>query len=124
MEIIIPSVETIIELNKRIGGSIINRGLLDFLISKIESKHKSKDAKHQIAKIAAIFWKEIIQKHPFLDGNKRTATECVELFLWNNRVELRTTLAGKIYISLKLANNELNYEELVKWIYERIKVVK
>lgn len=124
MKIIIPSVELIIEINKRLGGSVINRGLLEFLIAKIESKYRDEDYKKQIAKVAAILWMDIIQSHPFLDGNKRTATETVMFFLEKNNFVLETPIAGKVYISLKLANHEMEYDELVKWIYGHIEAKK
>lgn len=124
MRIIIPSIDEIIEINKKVGGETVSRGELEFLITKIESKYADKDLKKQVAKIAAILWMDIIQKHPFMDGNKRTATEAVMLFLQKNNFILETPLAGKVYISLSIANNEMRYEELVKWIYERLKEVK
>lgn len=124
MRIIIPSIDEIIEINKRLGGETINRGGLDFLITKIESKHADKDLRKQIAKISAILWMDIIQKHPFMDGNKRAATEAVMLFLQKNKFVLETPLAGKVYVSLSIANNEMRYEDLVKWIYGRLKGVK
>ncbi len=124
MKIIIPSVELIIEINKRLGGSVINRSLLEFLIAKIESKYRDEDYKKQIAKVAAILWMDIIQSHPFLDGNKRTATETVMFFLEKNNFVLETPIAGKVYISLKLANHEMEYDELVKWIYGHIEAKK
>lgn len=123
MIIVIPSTDEIIEINKRLGESIINRSSLEFLVSKIEAKYKDKDFKKQVAKISAILWTSIIQQHPFIDGNKRTATETVHLFLKKNNFMLETSTAGKVYVSLKIANNEINYEDLVKWIYERLKEV-
>lgn len=125
MRIIILSVEDITEINRRLGiGTIINSGVLDFLISKIKSKYKDEEYKKQIAKISAILWIDLIQQHPFLDGNKRTATESVILFLKNNNFILETNIAGKVYISLKIANNEIKYEELINWIYKKLKEVK
>lgn len=116
--------EELIELNKKLGGNVLNRGLLEFLASKIEIKHKDKDAKRQIAKIAAILWMDIIQTHPFMDANKRTATEGMLLFLQKNHCVLETTIAGKVYMALKIANNEMAYENLVDWLYEKIKELK
>ncbi len=122
--IIIPSVEEIIEINKKLGGSVINKSGLEFLIAKIESKYKDRDFRKQMAKISAIIWMHIIQQHSFVDGNKRTATETVHLFLKKNGFVLDTSTAGKVYISLKIANNEITYEQLVKWIYERLSEVE
>ena len=123
-KIIVPSIEAIIEINKLLDGGVMNRGALEYLLTKIESKYEDEDYKRQVSKISAIFWMDIIRNHPFLDGNKRTATESVILFLGKNNFVLETTLAGKVYISLRLANNEMGYEELVKWIYEHLREVK
>ena len=124
MIIIILSVEEIIELNKQIGGALINKDVLDFLISKIKSKPLDKEFKKQIAKLSTILWIDIIQNHPFLDGNKRTAAESVMLFFKRNNFMLKTNVAGKVYASLKIANNEIKYEQLLKWVYERLEEVK
>ena len=119
-EIIIPSSDDAIAINKILGGSVLNRGAVDFLITKIESKISKKDYRRQIATISAILWYEIIRGHPFVDGNKRTATETMKLFLKQNNFKLNTPLSGLVYISLKIANNEIAYSELIEWIYRRL----
>ena len=119
-EIIIPSSDDAIEINKRLGGSVLNQGAVDFLITKIESKISKNDCRRQISTISAILWYEIIRGHPFVDGNKRTATETMKLFLKQNNFKLNTPLSGLVYISLKVANNEIAYPELIEWIYRRI----
>ncbi|MEA1906128.1 MAG: type II toxin-antitoxin system death-on-curing family toxin [Euryarchaeota archaeon] len=119
-EIIIPSSDDIVTINKKLGGAILNPGSIDFLIARIESKTKKKDYKRQIATVSAIFWYELIQNHPFIDGNKRTATETMKLFLKQNNLKLATPLGGLVYISLKIANNEISYPELIEWIYRRL----
>jgi len=119
-EIIIPSSDDAIAINKRLGGSVLNRGAVDFLITKIESKISKKDYRRQIATISAILWYEIVRGHPFVDGNKRTATETMKLFLKQNNFKLNTPLSGLVYISLKIANNEIAYSELIEWIYRRL----
>ena len=118
--IIIPSSDDAIAINKRLGGSVLNRGAVDFLITKIESKISKKDYRRQIATISAILWCEIVRGHPFVDGNKRTATETMKLFLKQNNFKLNTPLSGLVYISLKIANNEIAYSELIEWIYRRL----
>ena len=37
---------------------------------------------------------------------------------------LETSLAGKVYISLRIANSEMDYDALVTWLYEHLKEVK
>lgn len=120
-DIIIPSTDDIITINQKLGGTVLNKGMIDFIIAKIEAKVTKKDYKRQIATIAAIFWFEVIQGHPFVDGNKRTATETMKLFLKKNGFKLNTPISGVVYISLKIANNEISYSELINWINKRLK---
>ncbi len=120
-DIIIPSTDDIITINRKLGGTVLNKGMIDFIIAKIEAKVTKKDYKRQIATIAAIFWFEVIQGHPFVDGNKRTATETMKLFLKKNGFKLNTPISGLVYISLKIANNEISYSELINWINKRLK---
>jgi len=119
-DIIIPSTDDITAINQKLGGTVLNKGMIDFIIARIEAKVPKKDYKRQIATIAAIFWFEIIQGHPFVDGNKRTATEIMKLFLKKNGFKLNTPISGLVYISLKIANNEISYSELINWINKRL----
>ena len=53
-EIIIPSSDDIVTINRKLGGAILNPGSIDFLIAKIESKTPKKDYKRQIAIISGM----------------------------------------------------------------------
>lgn len=117
----IPSIDEITEINRKLGCEIVNRGTLDFILTKIRSRRLTKDLKLCIATGAAILWYEIITNHPFLDGNKRTATESMRLFLELNNFELETSLAGMTYISLRIANNDMPFKEFVEWLQGRLK---
>jgi death-on-curing protein len=76
--------------------------------------------KRDMAMAAATFWYEIIAQHPFLDGNKRTATEVMQFFLELNGFELKSPINGLIYISLKIANNDIRFNELDRWVYDKL----
>ncbi len=60
----------IIKINKKHGGIIINKSNLEFAVDR------AKEEKN-IYKSNAHLLKGIIQGHPFLDGNKSTASEVV-----------------------------------------------
>ncbi|MGC9310848.1 MAG: type II toxin-antitoxin system death-on-curing family toxin [Candidatus Aenigmatarchaeota archaeon] len=99
-EIILPSTEELVEINQRLGGKVLKPGSLDILITKIERrklKQTEANFKKYLSCIAAILWHDIIQLHPFLDGNKRTATEAVQLLLYKNGFGLKATNAGLVY---------------------------
>jgi len=94
------------------------------MLSKIRAKKLTGDTKRDAAYIAAIYWYDIIVNHPFTDGNKRTATEAMNLFLRVNGFELDTPPNGFIYTSLKIANGDMPYAKVAEWLQSRIKVMK
>lgn len=119
---LILSLEDILKINEEVGYKCVDKGSVDFLISKITSLRISKDTKRNIAKVGANIWYYIITAHPFLDGNKRTATEALRLFLSLNNAHLNIPLNGIIYISLKIANKDISLEELMEFVYEKLEV--
>jgi death-on-curing family protein len=123
-KIILIGTDEIIEINRLLGSHVLNLSNLEFLITQINSKYKDKDFTRQIAKIGAIIWISLIQGHSFIDANKRTATETMQLFFEKNGYYLETSTAGLVYTSLKIANNEMLYENLIDWIQERLKKVR
>ncbi len=118
--IIFPSIEEIIKINKDLSYSPVDKGQIGFILTKVESMKKSKDFKKDLSKIAARLWIDIITGHPFIDGNKRTATEVMKLFLKLNNYKLSIPRNGIIYISLKIVNKDLDLNKLTNYIYERI----
>lgn len=119
-ELLIPSAEEIMAINRKFNGGA-KKGELDFIISKIKSSHLTDDSKKDIAKAAATLWYYIIQNHVFVDGNKRTATETVKLFCKMNKFDLDFPPNGFIYISLKIANSDIAFQELVQSVYEKLR---
>ena len=120
-KIILPSIEEIIEINEKLGYNVVNRGALDFILAKIKSRKPSKDLKKNISFAAANLWYEIITQHPFLDGNKRTAAESMKHLIETNNFGLEIPMNGIIYISLKIANNDITFNNLIRIIYEKLK---
>jgi len=119
--ILVPTFEEIVEINKGTeNGRLLKETSLIHVVSRLEALRLSGDRKKDIIKAVAILWIEIIEGHPFLDGNKRTATESVKIFLSLNDFKLKTPENGLIYISLKIANNEMGFEKLTKWLEDNI----
>ncbi len=118
-ELIILSPEEIIEINKRFNGGV-KKGDLEFIVSKIKSIKLTEDPKKDVAKATATLWYYIIQNHVFVDGNKRTATESAKFFCKINSFTLNFPPNGFIYISLKIANNDISFQELIEIIYDKL----
>lgn len=68
------------------------------------------------AALAAAYAFGIARNHPFLDGNKRTAFVCTELFLALNGFALLAEDASCVSTMLALAGGELPETELAAWL--------
>jgi len=66
--------------------------------------------------LAAAYAFGIARNHPFIDGNKRTAFVCAELFLALNGVALLAEDASCVRIMLALAGGELPETEFADWL--------
>ena len=120
MEIKYLTTEEILEIHdeiiKETGGhtGIISKGNIEFVISQMEIPKN-------VERKAAILFHGILTKHPFVDGNKRTAIASAETFLKEN---------GKVFIAgdkklweivHDISEGKLKFEEVVIWIKKNIK---
>ncbi|GIW01234.1 type II toxin-antitoxin system death-on-curing family toxin [Roseiflexus sp.] len=62
----------------------------------------------------------LIQNHPFVDGNKRTAHAAMETFLVLNRYEIRATVDEQESVILQVASGRMNRNEFVHWLNAHI----
>ncbi len=64
---------------------------------------------------AALYAREIIMRHPFVDGNKRTGMSAAFVFLADNGYRA-TALKGDIEaIALRVISERLSVEEIATW---------
>ena len=76
------------------------------------------------AALAAAYAYGIARNHPFVDGNKRTATVVSETFLVLNGFALGATDAELAVAFLALAGGELSEEEMADWFRSYIATVE
>ena len=100
------------------GTGVCDANLLASAMARPEqlAHYGSPDA----ADFAASFGFGLSRKHPFIDGNKRTAFVAVELFLALNGFELAATDAECVIRMLKLAAGELPEVDFADWIRQHI----
>lgn len=68
------------------------------------------------ADLAAAYAFGLARNHPFLDGNKRTAFVCAELFLLLNRRALTASDAACVTQMLLLAAGDLSESDFAVWL--------
>ncbi len=100
------------------GSGIRDAGLLESAISRPENRAAYGDP--DIAELAAAYAYGIARKHPFIDGNKRTAFVCAELFLELNGWVLTADDVQCVLTMLALAAGELDEAGYAAWLRANI----
>ena len=74
------------------------------------------DGEADAAGLTAAYGFGIARNHPFIDGNKRTAFVCAELFLALNGYQLQAEDANCVSTMLTLAAGEISEAEFAAWL--------
>ena len=70
---------------------------------------------------AAVYARNIITSHPFLDGNKRTGITCATVFLENNGYTFIAKEGELQDYAVEIANTKPSLEEIAKWLKKHSK---
>ena len=102
------------------GGShgVRDIGMLQSAVSRPKVTFEGRDLYSDIYSKAAAMMHSLIQNHPFLDGNKRTAIAAAVLFLQLNAYEFNATNQEVEIFTLSVAKGEKDLEEIVEWLRE------
>ena len=120
MEVKYLTKEEVIAIHEKIlketGGTsgVLNEGMIVLILDQM------KVSDNLIQKSIVLLF-GIIQNHPFIDGNKRTALESLYTFLNYNSVDCEIRDINKTEeIILKIARNEISRNIVRKWITDMI----
>lgn len=86
---------------------------------KHAATYENADAIRQAATLCFGF----IKNHPWLGGNKRTATYLTEIFLELNGYYLNYELVDIVELSLNIESDVWKVDEIEKWLRERVKKI-
>ena len=73
-----------------------------------------------IIRQAATLYFGLIKNHPWLGGNKRTATVLVDEFLYLNEFEIKANVSETIELVLAIECDEFGVDEIANWLAERV----
>ena len=62
----------------------------------------------------------IIKNHPFVDGNKRTATAAMSAFLRTNGYRFKPRADELLAIVLGVSDGTVSFEQFVDWVGSQI----
>ena len=104
----------------RFGGAdgIRDEGLLDSALARPRNSFEYEDC-DALPRLAAAYAAGIIQNHPFVDGNKRTAFITAALFLQEQGLRLIAPEAEVVVMTLGLASGEMPEPGFTAWLRDR-----
>lgn len=102
------------------GGAsgVRDEGMFDSAMSRPQNLAAYREP--DVAALAASYGFGLARKHPFVDGNKRTAFVAVELFLWLNGQQLTADHANCVLTMLALASGDMPEEAFAQWLREHL----
>lgn len=118
------SKEQVLKLHNQLidesGGEygIRDEGLLESALNTPFQSFDNRDLYVTTQAKAARLGYGIIKNHPFIDGNKRSGTHIMLLFLYFNNIELDYSQGELSDFILKIASGEAKYEDLLNWIIQ------
>jgi death-on-curing protein len=108
------------QLIERYGGSHGTRDL-----SRVESAAVApsqnifgKEQYEDIFEKAAVYMRNLISDHPFLDGNKRTATATAVMLLVRNHRQFDANRGQVENFAVKVAVEKLTIQQIAEWLRE------
>lgn len=107
---------------ERFGGlpGLRDEGLLESALAQPFQTFGGEELYPSLAEKAARYAYGIAKNHPFLDGNKRTATACMGVFLRLNGFRFKPKANELLTTMLGVASGTVSYEKLVEWVSERL----
>jgi death on curing protein len=103
------------------AGVLHNPNSLGYLLDVVRIEQSQSDPYPTLAEKAAVYTFNIITRHVFVDGNKRTGMTAMFWFLNLNGADLKDITSKEIVnVALSIAENKMAFDELVQWIDQRI----
>ena len=112
--------DAIIDALGELGFVVRDAGLLASALHRPHTTLFGDDAYPSLSLKGAALVESLAQNHPMVDGNKRSAWICLNVFLSLNGYELRAQTDDAYAFMLDVANSRLSLEATSEWISERL----
>lgn len=114
------------QIIKDFGGShgIRDEGRLQSVVSAPLQEVFGQAQYTDVFEKAAVYIRNIIADHPFIDGNKRTGITCGVIFLMRNGYKLTATPKALEDFAVQVAVDHLDIPAIAKWLEQHSKPTK
>lgn len=111
------------DLVARFGGlsALRDRGALESAAARPAMTFGGEDLYPDLPTKAAALMHSLVLNHPFVDGNKRIAVACAELFLMINGYVLVASDEQLEAVTIRAAEGKIDVEALAIWLRQRIR---
>lgn len=105
-------------LIQRTGGSggVRDVGLLESALARPQAAFGGEDLYPDLWSKAAALMQSLVQNHPFVDGNKRTALAATGIFLELNDHVLAASNDEALDFARQVTGGEMTLQEMATWL--------
>jgi death-on-curing protein len=107
------------------GGAagVRDLGGLESALAQPKATFDGRDLHQTLVEKAAALGFSLVQNHPFVDGNKRTAHAAMETFLVLNGSEIAASVEEQERLMTEIAAGRMQREHLVAWLRDHVQHV-
>ena len=108
------------------GGDfgIRDEGLLRSALARPQTSFGGQDLYPTLFEKAAALLESIVRNHPFIDGNKRVAWECLDLMLDLNGYRISADPHRASELMMKVIEHKVTVQEIADWVQQHSKPSK
>ena len=108
------------------GGSpgIRDNGLLQSALARPQATFGGRDLYPTLFEKAAALAESIVRNHPFVDGNKRMAWECLDLTLEMNGFRVTASANQSFDLLMRIIERKATVQDVAEWLSQHTRRAK
>ena len=118
--ILYPLLEVVVVALSGLGFHVRDLGLLDSALVRAQTRLYGQDAYPTLSLKAAAIVHSVINNHPMVDGNKRSAWVILNFFLVKNNRALNATQDEAYSFIMSIAEKRIELEEISAWLEDHM----
>lgn len=115
-----PLLDVVVTTLRGLGFHVRDLGLLDSALVRAQTRLYGQDAYPTLQLKAAAMVHSVINNHPMVDGNKRSAWVVLNFFLVLNNRQLRSSQDNAYEFIMSIAEKRIELEEIAAWLEDHM----
>lgn len=115
-----PLLGVVVTTLRGLGFHVRDLGLLDSALVRAQTRLYGQDAYPTLQLKAAAMVHSVINNHPMVDGNKRSAWVILNFFLVLNNRQLRSSQDNAYEFIMSIAEKRIELEAIAAWLEDHM----